>query len=153
MNVIESTDTFSTKMKHLKAKNNYDKEVIKLRLDEIYFKENGIDKKYINKINSYIAGEGDGSVNKIYHQIFPRHIELAYSIGKDGLLNPIVVKKENKKHYFTFGGNRLQCAFWIGYESIDVVVCDDDELQYLSNKAENEDSHIGKEIWHGGRLP
>ena len=96
MNVIESTDTFSTKMKHLKAKNNYDKEVIKLRLDEIYFKENGIDKKYINKINSYIAGEGDGSVNKIYHQIFPRHIELAYSIGKDGLLNPIVVKKENK---------------------------------------------------------
>ena len=42
--------------------------------------------------------------------VFPRHIELAYSIGKEGLSKPVVLKPKGDKYEMTFGGNRLKVA-------------------------------------------
>lgn len=86
--------------------------------------------------------------------IFPRHIELAYSIGKHGLKKPIVVKQKEDKFEMTFGGNRLQVAVLNGFTHVDSIVVDsDDEVKRLHDLMSEMPPHEGKSFAYGGCLP
>jgi|694.fasta_scaffold59528_7 hypothetical protein len=86
--------------------------------------------------------------------IFPRHIELAYSIGKSGLKKPIVLKKKNNKYAMTFGGNRLQVAALNNFSHIEAVIVEtNEEVKALHDLMTQMPPHEGKSFTNGGRLP
>ena len=84
--------------------------------------------------------------------VFPRHVELAYSVGKSGLSKPIVVKEKHGKFEMTFGGNRLQVAVISGFTHIDAIaVQTDEEVKKLHDLMTQLPPHAGKSITHGGK--
>ena len=85
--------------------------------------------------------------------VFPRHIELAYSIGKNGLKKPIVLKKQNDKYAMTFGGKRLQVAALNDFSHIEAVIVEtDEEVKALHDLMTHLPPHEGKSFVNGGRL-
>jgi hypothetical protein len=86
--------------------------------------------------------------------VFPRHIELAYSVGKNGLSKPVVVKEKHGKFEMTFGANRLQVAAISGFTHIDAIaVRTDEEVKKLHDLMTQDPPHEGKSITHGGKHP
>lgn len=86
--------------------------------------------------------------------VFPRHIELAYSIGKSGLKKPIVFKKKDNKYAMTFGGNRLQVAALNNFSHIEAVIVEtNEEVKALHDLMTKLPPHEGKSFANGGRLP
>lgn len=86
--------------------------------------------------------------------VFPRHIELAYSIGKDGLKKPIVLKETLTGYQMTFGGNRLQVACLNGFTHIEAIVVQSEEaVKKLHDLMTTMPPHEGKSICDGGKLP
>ena len=86
--------------------------------------------------------------------VFPRHIELAYSIGKNGLSKPIVLKAKGNKYEMTFGGNRLKVAEINGFTHVDAIVVEtEDEVKVLHDLMTQLPPHEGKSLTHGGKHP
>jgi len=86
--------------------------------------------------------------------VFPRHIELAYSVGKNGLSKPIVLKTKGNKYEMTFGGNRLKVAEINGFTHIDALVVEtDEEVEKLHDLMTQLPPHEGKSFTHGGKHP
>jgi hypothetical protein len=86
--------------------------------------------------------------------VFPRHIQLAYSIGSNGLSKPIVLKRKADKFEMTFGGNRLQVAVTNGFTHIDsIIVESDEEVKKLHDLMTQLPPHEGKSFADGGTLP
>ena len=84
--------------------------------------------------------------------VFPRHIELAYSVGKDGLTKPVVLKAKGNKYEMTFGGNRLKVAEINGFTHIDAIVVETDaEIKILHDLMTQLPPHEGKSVTHGGK--
>ena len=84
--------------------------------------------------------------------VFPRHIELAYSIGKNGLSKPIVLKTKGSKSLMTFGSNRLKVAEINGVTHIDaIVVKTDAEVKKIHDLVAELPPHEGKSATHGGK--
>src|SRR5210317_2410958 len=122
-------------MNHLKADNDYGYE------------------KQIMALSDIMISEAE-SVLQNKWAVFPRHIELAYSVGKSGLSKPIVVKEKDGKFEMTFGGNRLQVAVISGFTHIDAIaVRTDEEVKRLHDLMTQLPPHEGKSITHGGKHP
>ena len=122
-------------MNHLKADNAYGYE------------------KQIVALSDIMISETE-SVLQNKWAVFPRHIELAYSVGKNGLSKPIVVKEKDGKFEMTFGGNRLQVAAISGFTHIDAIaVRTDEEVKRLHDLMTQLPPHEGKSITHGGKHP
>jgi len=86
--------------------------------------------------------------------VFSRHIELAYSIGKNGLSKPIVLKAKGNKYEMTFGGNRLKVAEINGFTHVDAIVVEtEDEVKVLHDLMTQLPPHEGKSFTHGGKHP
>ncbi len=60
--------------------------------------------------------------------------ELANSIQKNGLIQPISVREKNGKYEIVVGERRFRALSKLGYENIEVYVIDDDETSTM-NKA------------------
>jgi hypothetical protein len=86
--------------------------------------------------------------------VFPRHIQLAYSIGLNGLNKPIVLKRKANKFEMTFGGNRLKVAVTNGFTHIDSIIVEtDEEVKQLHDLMNKLPPHEGKSFVDGGNLP
>jgi hypothetical protein len=86
--------------------------------------------------------------------IFPRHIELAYSIGSNGMKKPIVLKRQADKFQMTFGGNRLKVAVTNGFTHIDSIIVEtNEEVKQLHDLMTQLPPHEGKSFANGGTLP
>ena len=86
--------------------------------------------------------------------VFPRHIELSYSIGRNGLDKPVVLKAKGVKYQMTFGGNRLKVAELLGVTHIDaIVVKTDAEVKTLHDLMIELPPHEGKSVADGGKHP
>lgn len=84
--------------------------------------------------------------------VFPRHIELAFSVGKEGLSKPVVLKPKNDKYEMAFGGNRLKVAQINGFTHVDaIVVTTDAEVRTLHDLMTELPPHEGKSPTHGGK--
>ena len=122
-------------MNHLKADNAYGYE------------------KQIVALSDIMISETE-SVLQNKWAVFPRHVELAYSVGKSGLSKPIVVKEKDGKFEMTFGGNRLQVAVISGFTHIDAIaVRTDEEVKKLHDLMTQLPPNEGKSIAHGGKHP
>ena len=122
-------------MKHLKANNAYGYKKQTVALSDIMISETE-------------------SVLRNKWAVFPRHVELAYSVGKSGLSKPVVVKEKHGKFEMTFGANRLQVAVINGFTHIDVIaVQTDEEVKKLHDLMTQDPPHEGKSIAHGGKHP
>jgi hypothetical protein len=71
---------------------------------------------------------GDKPVTEIAKKwaIFPRQYLMALDITKNGLIFPIIVKKEGDKLLFAASGCRIQYAVLNGYTHIDALVLEND---------------------------
>ena len=120
-------------MKHLKADNAYGYKKQIIALSDIM----------ISKTESVLENKW---------AVFPRHIELAYSVGKNGLSKPIVLKTKGNKYEMTFGGNRLKVAEINDFTHIDAIVVEtDEEVKKLHDLMTQLPPHEGKSFTHGGK--
>jgi len=120
-------------MKHLKADNAYGYKKQIIALSDIM----------ISKTESVLENKW---------AVFPRHVELAYSVGKSGLSKPIVLKTKGNKYEMTFGGNRLKVAEINDFTHIDAIVVEtDEEVKKLHDLMTQLPPHEGKSFTHGGK--
>tara|TARA_R110001606_G_scaffold396261_1_gene570051 strand:- start:620 stop:988 length:369 start_codon:yes stop_codon:yes gene_type:complete len=112
----------------------------------------GYEKKLV-RLSDIMISETE-SVLENEWAVFPRHIELAYSIGKEGLSKPVVLKPKGDKYEMTFGSNRLKVAVISGFTHIDAIaVQTDEEVKKLHDLMTQLLPHAGKSITHGGKHP
>ena len=110
----------------------------------------GYEKKLV-RLSDIMISETE-SVLENKWAVFPRHIELAYSIGKEGLSKPVVLKPKGDKYEMTFGGNRLKVAQINGFTHVDAIVVKTDvEVKELHNLMTELPPHEGKAFSHGGK--
>lgn len=107
-------------MKTLKAQNNAN--AIEVALADIMFE----DKSVVDVAKNWA--------------IFPRQYIMALDISKNGLIFPVIVKKDGDKLMFAASGCRIQYAVLNGYTHIDALVLENDAqiLEVMESQRAND---------------